>query len=200
MTSSASGHPSGVAYGEGKLALLDAAIAVVADGGLRKLTWRAVAQRAGVTHGLVAHHFGSRDALITAALELAVQRSIDASRLVPGSDRLEDFAANLVDMAVTDADAQAFQYELILEARRNPELRPHVRSLLETYRRNARTALVELGLPDDQPLADLVYAALDGLVFGVYSEDDPARAHAALGRLRELLGLLARQGWTPDSR
>ncbi|MDW6064630.1 TetR family transcriptional regulator [Streptomyces sp. FXJ1.4098] len=29
-------------------------------GGLRRLTYRAVAEEAGVTHGLVVHHFGSR--------------------------------------------------------------------------------------------------------------------------------------------
>jgi AcrR family transcriptional regulator len=200
MTSSSSRPPSGVAYWEGKLALLDAAISVVAEGGLRRLTWRAVAQRAGVTHGLVAHHFGSRDALIAGALDLAVQRNIDSSRLVSGTDRPQDFAVDLVEMATTDADAQAFQYELILEARRNPELRPHVQTLLRTYRRNARLALVELGLPDDEPLADLIYAALDGLTFGIYAEDDPARARAALGRLQELLGFLLRHKWVPDQR
>lgn len=70
---------------------------------------------------------------------------------------------------------------------------------METYRRNARAALLELGLPDDQALADLVYAALDGLTFGIYSENDPERARAALDRLRQLLGLLAAQGWRPGS-
>lgn len=55
-----------VDYGTGREALLNAAVRVVARGGLRKLTYRAVAEEAGVTHGLVVHHFGSRDALIEA--------------------------------------------------------------------------------------------------------------------------------------
>lgn len=194
MTSGASHPPpAGLAYGEGRRALLEAAIAVVARGGLRKLTYRAVAQQAGVTHGLVAHHFGSRDALIASALELAVERSIDSSHLVPEGDRLDDFAANLVDMARDDADAQVFQYELILEARRNPELRPHVRTLLETYRRNTRAALVAVGLDEDEALGDLVYAALDGLVFGLCADGEQQRARAALDRLRELLRLAIRK-------
>ena len=195
MTSSTSHPPpAGLAYGEGRRALLDAAISVVARGGLRRLTYRAVAQQAGVTHGLVAHHFGSRDALIASALELAVERSIDSSSLVPEDDRLDDFAANLVDMALDDTDAQVFQYELILEARRKPELRPHVRTLLETYRRNTLAALVAVGLPADEALGDLVYAALDGLVFGVCADDEQQqRARAALNLLRELLRLAIRQ-------
>src|SRR3712207_8439845 len=56
-------------YGEGRRALLAAAVHVVATRGLRHLTYRSVAQEAGVAHGLVAHHFGTRDALLEAALE-----------------------------------------------------------------------------------------------------------------------------------
>ena len=66
-------------YGTGREALLDAAVRVVARGGLRRLTYRAVAQEAGVTHGLVVHHFGSRDALIEEALAHAVRQSLSSS-------------------------------------------------------------------------------------------------------------------------
>ena len=45
-------------YGEGRDALLTATVRVVARRGLRNLTYRAVAEEAGVTHGLVAHYFG----------------------------------------------------------------------------------------------------------------------------------------------
>jgi AcrR family transcriptional regulator len=63
-------------YGEGRTALLDAAISVVSDRGLRGLTIRSVASEAGVTHGLVRHHFGSRDALIEATLVRSVELAI----------------------------------------------------------------------------------------------------------------------------
>ena len=89
---------------------------MVARGGLRKLTYRAVAAEAGVTHGLVAHHFGSRDALLEEALRWCVTRSIETSSLVPASGRLEDFAATLADFIAADPDLQAFQFELKLEA------------------------------------------------------------------------------------
>ncbi|WP_416979825.1 TetR family transcriptional regulator [Streptomyces sp. T028] len=52
------GQDTRLGYGEGRDALLIAAVRVVARDGLRKLTYRAVAAEAGVTHGLVAHHFG----------------------------------------------------------------------------------------------------------------------------------------------
>ncbi len=65
----------------GRLALLQATITVVARGGLRALTYRAVAAEAGVSHSLVRHHFGTRDQLIAEALDHAVTESLRASSM-----------------------------------------------------------------------------------------------------------------------
>jgi AcrR family transcriptional regulator len=46
------------ARGDGRRALLEAVVRVVARHGLDALTYRAVAKEAGVTHGLVSYHFG----------------------------------------------------------------------------------------------------------------------------------------------
>src|SRR4051812_25531287 len=108
-------------YGSGREALLDAAITVVARRGLRYLTYRSVAAEAGVTHGLVAHHFGSRDALLTAALQHSVQRSIDVTALRTDSGTPDDFVRGFAKMVERDPDLHAFQYEVLLEARRSPE-------------------------------------------------------------------------------
>ena len=111
-----------VGYGEGREALLNAAVRVVARGGLRKLTYRAVAEEAGVTHGLVVHHFGSRDALIEESLAYAVRTSLNVSDVEPGTGKVADFSVGLSEMVTSDPDTQAFQYELLLESRRRPEL------------------------------------------------------------------------------
>ena len=65
----------------GREALLVATVHVVARKGLRGLTFRAVAEHAGVNNSLVAHHFGTRDSLIKAALDWSVQQSIGLSQL-----------------------------------------------------------------------------------------------------------------------
>ncbi|GAA3332616.1 TetR family transcriptional regulator [Curtobacterium albidum] len=49
--------------------LLDAAALVVRDGGVEALTTRAVAERAGVAHGVVHYAFGARQHLVLALLE-----------------------------------------------------------------------------------------------------------------------------------
>lgn len=47
--------------------LIAATVALVAEGGVPAATVRAIATRAGVTPGLIRHHFSSRDELIAAA-------------------------------------------------------------------------------------------------------------------------------------
>ncbi|MFJ1548458.1 TetR/AcrR family transcriptional regulator [Streptomyces sp. NPDC088246] len=181
-----------VDYGAGREALLAAAVRVVARGGLRKLTYRAVAEEAGVTHGLVVHHFGSRDALIEAALAHTVRTSLNTSAVEPGTGRTEDFSTGLSQMVTADPGIQAFQYELLLEARRRPELLPPLRALYEEYFGATERELSRM-LPGGagRPLTRLVFAALDGLVLHQLTMGEPEVTDAALEELRSLLRLLA---------
>jgi AcrR family transcriptional regulator len=173
-------------YGKGREALLRAAVRVVATSGLRNLTYRAVAKEACVTHGLVAHHFGSRDALLKEALRYSLRISIDASSLESGTGRLEDFARDLPEFVDKEPDLQAFQYELILESRRRPELRPYVEELYNHYRGAAQRELARLGIRDPA-IADIVYAALDGLVFQQISVGGPDATRRVIEALRTTL-------------
>ena len=174
-------------YGEGRQALLDAAIRVVAARGLRGLTLRAVGAEAGVTHGLVRHHFGSRDALLEAAVSHAVERSLATTSLEPGTGDVEDFAHGLGEEIGPQVERQAFQFEVLLEARRSPELLPHVRRMYDEYDQATARGLARSGLGDDPDLARLVFAALDGLVLQQVVFGDPAGTDAAIARLHELL-------------
>ncbi|WP_416979601.1 TetR/AcrR family transcriptional regulator [Streptomyces sp. T028] len=187
----AGGQDTRPGYGQGREALMAAAIKVVARGGLRKLTYRSVAAEAGVTHGLVVHHFGSRDALLEEALGWAVRRSIETSSLVPASGRLEDFAATLAAFIAADPDLQAFQYELKLEARRRPELQPYVEALYDAYRDAVRDALACFGVSEEA--VEIVFAALEGLVFHQVTSGDPGRTEQGVEALRGLLAAYRRQ-------
>jgi TetR/AcrR family transcriptional repressor of bet genes len=52
-----------------KDALIEAALSLIAEKGVRGATVRAIAERAGVTQGMIRHHFTSKEDLITAAYE-----------------------------------------------------------------------------------------------------------------------------------
>lgn len=157
--------PTRPGYGEGRQALIDAAIRVVARSGLRGLTYRSVAGEAGVTQGLVAHHFGSRRELIKATFEQAAHDSIERSSLEPPSGRLDDFARDLPTRMAAEAEVEAFQFELALEARRNPDVAPAARHVYRTYMTATEHALRSVGIAASEDLSRLVFAALDGLAF-----------------------------------
>ncbi|GAA4360510.1 TetR/AcrR family transcriptional regulator [Microbacterium rhizosphaerae] len=153
-----------VAYGEGRDLLVAATVQVVADKGLRGLTFRAVADLAGVNNSLVAHHFGTREALLAAALEWAVERSIETTGLLAlGSG--DAFVDSLLASITDQPELQAFQYEMILEARRNPLFRPDVERLYDRYQHVVEQSLAEAGVTGDvAATARRVFATLDGLV------------------------------------
>lgn len=177
-------HPE---YGNGREALLRAAIRVVGKGGLRRLTYRVVAAEAGVTHGLVAHHFGSRDALLLEALKFSAEESIEASSLLAGSGRLEDYLVGLADLVANHPDAQIFQYELMLESRRRPQLRAYADELQRMYRDAAHTGLAKLGFTDPD-LADLVHSVLDGVLFEQLTVGSRQESLRRIATLRHVLG------------
>ena len=94
-------------------------------------------------------------------------------------------------MVTADPDTQAFQYELLLESRRRPELLPHLRALYDEYFDATRRELGRM-LPAgaDEALTRLVFAALDGLVLHQLVFGEPEVTDAALEELRTLLRLL----------
>lgn len=168
----------------GKEALLRATIVVVARGGLRALTYRAVAAEAGLSHGLVRHHFGTRDQLIAQAMEFAIDESLRGSNMLRADLSTAEFAAGIESLAEREGDIQAFQYELLLEARRRPELQPHAERHYRAYREAIFGQLARLGVTDSA-FAEVVWFALDAIVFTQLVL--PGDVTQALQRLRTLI-------------
>ena len=183
--------------GDGRVALLEAAIRVGAHHGLRGLTIRSAAAEAGVSHGLVRHHFGSRQQLVDEALEHAARTSMIAGDLEPGTGDPADFSKALEDIVSEDPDVQAFQYELAMEARRRPELLATNHAVYEQYREATQRELVRMGLDDDPALAHAVFAMLDGLVLQKVLFGTPVKP--AIEWLRTMLKALQATGEPADA-
>lgn len=112
MVNKRAGRPRGDATARRRL--LDAAHAHFEAGDLPSISTRALAAEVGVSHSLVNYHFGSRDALVAAAVSLRVaphqvvaaatdeDGRIDLARLVHGLVRVwehPDNGARLVEFA-----------------------------------------------------------------------------------------------------
>jgi AcrR family transcriptional regulator len=179
-------------YGDGRDALLAAVIDVVAEKGLRGVTYRSVAARAGVNHTLITHHFGSIEGLLAATLEWAVQRSIDETGLARVADFDEKFADALLASVSAEPELQLFQFEMLLEARRKPELKALLDRLYDNYISTVEGALRERFLDTDDELSRAVFAALDGLMLQFLTFGNPEKIRSAVvqvGRLLERSGM-----------
>lgn len=146
-----------------------ATVQVVARKGLRGMTFRAVAEEAGVNNTLIAHHFGNRDGLLSATLAWTMERSLAAADLSQYQDNSEEFRRALMDNVVTDPDLEVFQYEMILEATRREEFRPAVRELYRRYVAALAPGLVAVSAGASDDLGRAIFAALDGLLLQFYS-------------------------------
>lgn len=156
-------------------ALTDAAIALIAELGMRGLTHRAVDARAGLPPGTTSAYLRTRKALV----EAVVQRLADldtadlAGRGVPTGpvgaapdlDALAAGIAGLLDDWLTTGRTRTLaRYACLLEATHHPELRP-VLAHGVAMRTQAGVLLTAAGAPDAGRRASHLVAAVDGLLF-----------------------------------
>ncbi|MES1192976.1 MAG: TetR family transcriptional regulator [Solirubrobacterales bacterium] len=157
--------------------ILDSALDLIGRRGLGTLTVRAVEEDAGLPHGSVRHHFGSRDGLIRALFHHLGERDLP----VTISDRdspTTAVAAALRHWLGPGRTVTLARYELFLMAARDPALRPPlVRARERFVALTARRVGAEA--------APAVVAALDGLVLDalVRGEHNPAALGAAVARI-----------------
>lgn len=148
--------------------LLDAAIAQLADDGMRGLTHRKVEARAGVAQGQAKYHFGSLDGLIEAVLDRMVDLQIgdvptgDSYVSQPFStDQLVDHMHGVMLRAFARPDLVRARYELYLHASDRPALQAIIRRA-----RNQFVDRAAATMPCEHPeaAARMVVALVDGLL------------------------------------
>ncbi|MFI0039174.1 TetR/AcrR family transcriptional regulator [Streptomyces mutabilis] len=179
----------------------DAALALLAERGMRGLTHRAVDEAAGLPQGSTSNVARTRQAL----LELAVRRLADREARVlalhempdprAGLDALVDALALATHRALTlNRELTLARYELALEATRRPELRAHFDAAGARFREQLNALVTGMGSPHPARHVLSLVAWADGLMFscvaGSFHAELPDQAEVRAG-LREVLdGLL----------
>jgi AcrR family transcriptional regulator len=165
--------------------LADAAIAVLADAGMRGLTHRAVDAAAGLAEGTSSYYFRTRAALLQACVDrLAAQTIAEVPRGGGGPRDVEglvDASVAVVGRWLTDDRARLLaRWELALESTRRPELGTALRDAGRRIRERVAAALAGLGVADPERRADDLVACLDGLAFDQLAGAGPDRDGSAL--------------------
>ncbi|MEV5829680.1 TetR/AcrR family transcriptional regulator [Spirillospora sp. NPDC052242] len=189
-----------------RVRLLEAAVAVMGEGGRSALTSRGVAERAGVNNALVHYYFGSVDALRRAAVLHALDQELEGpvSAILDAPDVLDGIVAAITGLTAPQATGDgtgAPRLRVITEALvhglHDDELRGATVERLAAFRGALADRLAAQraagGLrPDADPagLALVVAALLDGLLLHAVVDPGADAAGAAAG----LVGLLRSTG------
>jgi len=150
------------AYGEGRQALIDAAIRLVARKGLSGLSYRALATEAAITSGALQHHFSSIDEVLDAALDYCLQKS------KPYFDSIQDLD-DFINVAKTviqhDHESIVFQVEVFTAARFKDNLFSIVSKHQEAYKQITRDLLSNINIYHDDDLINFISGTIDGFIF-----------------------------------
>lgn len=162
-----------------------AAIAVVGEQGVTKLSHRTVAARAGVPLGSTTYHFATLDDLIAAALDTAADRSVAELRaweqgLAPDADlaaELADFVLASIGERRAETMAEYNLYALALH-------RPHLRGAAVAW----DDALADvLCTRTDELTGRMLGVLLCGLLMQAVLRDDPLARKDIVAQLRRAL-------------
>jgi AcrR family transcriptional regulator len=169
--------------------LLDAAIHIAATQGLDKVTYRSVGAQAGLSHSLVRFYFGTGEAMLLQALERAAQLDVEQSRI--RSATIEEFGRDLLPVWSDERTRGMLQYDYMSRALRGRLPMEGVASLYDFYIGQVAETLRECGIDDrDGATADVILAALDGLILQHAAYDSEERAERAIDTIRHILRLL----------
>lgn len=120
--------------------LLHAAAELLAEGGVKAVTHRSVAERAGVPLASTTYYFKSIDELMSEALRRTTERRVDQldafvaappQAPVPPGDLGRRFLSAVITRPAPELLAQL---EVYLEAARNPDMRPTARASIDRDR------------------------------------------------------------------
>jgi TetR/AcrR family transcriptional regulator, regulator of biofilm formation and stress response len=169
-------------------ALLRAAIELLGETGVKSVTHRAVAERAGVPPASTTYYFASVREIIEEALKLHVaERVAELEGLVETA--LSTSGASVTQLAERMATVLVAartptlvaQYEMYVEAGRNPALQPAATEALAAFEGLIARVLAALGARDPQAAAEAFFALFDGFALHRLARPrDPATEAAVL--------------------
>ena len=163
--------------------IVEATIGLIGEVGWAAVTTRAVAARAGVTQGVIHYHFGSKDALLRAAMISATEALLEGPtrQVMQASDLRSGLVGLVTELGSIEAASPLMlvSSEALALALRDPELGAWMRDELAAFRPalagllrdSARRGQARGDLDPDQT-AVVLAALLDGLLF--HKAVDPA--------------------------
>lgn len=183
-------------------AVLDAAVACILERGFYRASSNEIARRAGVTWGVIQHHFGTRESLMLAVLEDGSRRFAEViDNGVIDGDNVAERVSQLLDVLAAHYGTQEYlaYMQVALNMDHDPATSAEVRATLnEVARRSTEQVrtLVRAALGPATSVPDLaatVFLALRGFVVSqllleTMTYDTVVPVSDRVARQRRLLG------------
>jgi AcrR family transcriptional regulator len=179
-----------------RLAILEATLRLIARRGLGSVTFRDVAEAAGVSLGVTTYHFASRTELLSAAFALhleqtdaqgvAFSRAFGPSEAAksPSLEALTDAVVALLRRFVVDErDSFIASHELTLELSRDSDLASRIQGALSNHRKEVSAMVARVGSPEPELDGEILSAALEGLALKWLSQPNDPDFEAHLRRM-----------------
>lgn len=156
-------------------ALIAAALDLVSEGGPAAATVRAIADRAGVTPGLIRHYFGTKDDLVRTAYRSMMDRMTDANLaaldgLSGPEARLAAFVAASLRPPVLDPASVGLWAGFMHRVRRDPAMAAVHAATYLAYRDQLQRLVAELPGPADPDRLRRLAIACNGVIDGLWME------------------------------
>lgn len=184
--------------------IADAALALLAERGMRGLTHRAVDERAGLPQGSTSNYARTRQALLEAAVRRLAER--EARVLAPAElpapaagpeGLLAGLASALHRYLTRHPELLVCRYELALEATRRPELREFFDATGRQFREPLMALMTAAGSTEPERHTLSLVAWCEGLMFscaaGSFSRSVPSEEELRTGFAELLSGMLGPQ-------
>jgi len=179
-------------------ALVEAAAALLVEGGFEALRHRAVAERAGLPLASTTYYFDSLDDLVAAAVAHHGRTELVRGRALlvelPTEPRgvesvIELVLDQLLGPSAGDRDAELvlLRYERLVATFRRPYLRPLMGTLGAELRGLLQQVFARSGADVDERRLEQLIALVDGAVVNALIEIDPDPRAAARRMLRDAL-------------
>jgi DNA-binding transcriptional regulator YbjK len=162
--------------------ILRATLALIGERGIGEVTHRAVADRAGVPLSATTYWFASKEELLQETLLLAAREEVERLErvvldLAPRELDVAEWARAVARALAADLENDPAKHvafvELVLEGTRRPWLRGEVARWNCAHLRLAELGLRATGSPNPVTDAQLVVAAITGLLLGQLVDPQP---------------------------
>lgn len=173
---------------QSRKAILEAAFPLFSKNGFDKTSMATIAKEAGVSKGLIYHHFDNKEDVLGAVFDNLMEQSSDVWDVFDESESAEARLEKMIDMSVFFTKGNPEWVRLLIQLALQDDvvesLHAHISNIRSTKLQSMIPLFEELGY--DDPEAEVLYigAKLDGIALGWLSMKEEYPLEKMINRIK----------------